>query len=169
MYQSLLETHRRGMNRRTLNFCFRCGGFHVLPPTSTYLRTTCKKLIDNWYVGNKREKIPLLQILSALNVVYLGTPGNRNAGKLKLRQMRCLMPTLGKYEKKEIKYLSNKALWTSEYVKIMWEKIGEKDLISKFDGQNGNGEMSWKTMYKNMLKAKVLIQGWIKGNSPFVT
>ena len=41
---------------------------------------------------------------------------------------------------------SNKDLCTSEYTKRMWEKIGEKYLISKFGGQNWNAEMSWKTL-----------------------
>ena len=55
--------------------------------------------------------------------------------------------------------MSNKDLWTSEYMKRMWEKIGDKYLISKFGGQNRNVDMSWEKLYKKMLKVKLLIQG----------
>ena len=55
--------------------------------------------------------------------------------------------------------MSNKDLWTSEYMKRMWEKIGEKYLISKFGGQNRNVDMSWEKLYNKMLKVKLLIQG----------
>ena len=78
---------------------------------------TCKKLIDNWYVGNKIEKIPQLELLSALHVAHMGTPGNWNDGKVNLRQMICVMETFEKYAKKENCYLRNKDLWTSEYKK----------------------------------------------------
>ena len=55
--------------------------------------------------------------------------------------------------------MRDKNLWTSEYTKRMWKKIGEKYLISKFGGQNRNAEMSCKTLYNKIMKAKVLIQG----------
>ena len=73
----------------------------MLRPTWTFPIITCKQLIDNWYVGNKREKIPLLELLSALHVAQLVTPGYRNAGKVNLIQMRSVMATLEKYVKKE--------------------------------------------------------------------
>ena len=79
------------------------------------------------------------------------------------------MATLEKYAKKENLYLSDKNLWTSEYTKRMWEKIGEKYLISKFGGKNRNAEMSWKTLYNIMIISKVLIQGYIEANPPFLT
>ena len=78
-------------------------------------------------------------------MAHLGTPGNWNSGKVKLRQMRCVMATLEKYAKKENLYLSDNNLWTSEYTKRMWEKIGEKYLIYELGGQNRNAGMSWKT------------------------
>ena len=73
--------------------------FQVLPPTWTFPIMTCKQLIDNWYLGNKRENIPLLEVLSALHVAHLVTTGNHNAGKVKLRYMRCVMATLEKYSR----------------------------------------------------------------------
>ena len=113
---------------------FHRGILQVLPPMWEFAIMTCKKLIGNQYVGNKIEKFPPLEVLSALHVAHLGNPGNQNSGKVKLRNMRCVMATLEKYAKKGNWYLIRKGLWTSEYTKIVWEKIGEKYLISKFGG-----------------------------------
>ena len=89
---------------------FNHGRFQVISPTWKFLRMTCKQLIDNWYVGNQKEKIPRFELLSTLHVAHLGTPGNHNSGKVKLIQMRCVMTTLEKYENKESCYLRNKGL-----------------------------------------------------------
>ena len=131
----------------------------VLRPTLTFPIITCKQLIDNWYLGNKRKNIPLLGFLSALHVTHLVTTVNQNAGKVKLRYMRCVMATLEKYSKKENSYLREEDLWTNEYMKRMWGKIGEKYIISRFDGKNRNSEISCKVLYNNIPKLKVLIQG----------
>ena len=56
---------------------------------------------------------------------HLGTPGNRNYGEVKLRQMICVMATLEKYSIKENFYLRDKYFCTSEYMKRMWENMGE--------------------------------------------
>ena len=61
---------------------------------------TYKQLIDNWYVGNKREKIPLLELLITLHVEHLGTPVNRDDGKFNLIYMISVMATLEIYVKK---------------------------------------------------------------------
>ena len=132
MDQMWRATQRRVMKRRTLTMGFHHGRLQVLPPT----------LIYNWHVGNNRDKILPSEPLSAFNVSHLGTRVKWNAGKSKLRQMRCVMATLEKYARKENCYLSDKYLWTSEYTKMMREKIGEKYLISKFGGQNRITEMS---------------------------
>ena len=124
--------------------------FPVLRPTLTFPIITCKQLIDNWYLGNKREKIPPLEVLIALHVAHLVTTVNQNAGKVKLRQMRCVMATLEKYSKKENSYLREEDLWTNEYMKRMWGKIGEKYIISKCCGQNWNADISWKALYNKI-------------------
>ena len=80
---------------------FHRGRLQVLPPTWTFPRMTGKQLIDNWYFGNKREKIPLLELLITLHVAHLGTPGNMRDGKVNLRQMICVMATLERYSNKE--------------------------------------------------------------------
>ena len=106
----------------------------MLPPTWTFLIIICKQLIDTWYLGNNRENIPPLEVLSALHVAHLVTTVNRNSGKLKLRQMRCVMSALEKYANKENSYFSEEDFSTSEYMKRMWGNIGEKYLISKCCG-----------------------------------
>ena len=63
---------------------FNHGRLWVFHPTWTFPIMTYKQLIDNWYVENKREKIPLLEVLSAFHVAHLVTPGNRNSGKSKI-------------------------------------------------------------------------------------
>ena len=128
------------------------GHFLVLSPMWTFAIIKCKQLIDTWYLENKRENIPLLEVLSALHVAHLVTTGNHNSGKVKLRYMRCVMATLETYSKKENSYLREEDLWTNEYMKRMWGKIGEKYIISRFGVQNWNADISWKVMYNNIPK-----------------
>ena len=83
MDQRRRATQRRVMNMRTLTVGFHHGCLQVIPPSRTFPRMTCKQLIDNWFVGNKIEKIPPLELLSALHVAHLGAPRNQNYGKVK--------------------------------------------------------------------------------------
>ena len=101
MDQRRRETYRRVMNRSYLTIVFHQVSLQVIPPTCIFPIITCKQLVNNWYVGNNREKIPPLEVLSALYLAHLGNPGDRNSRKLKLIQMRCVMVTLDKYAKKE--------------------------------------------------------------------
>ena len=36
----------------------------------------------------------------------------------------------------------------------MWEKVGTKYIGAKFGGKNRNAELSWKTLFNKMMKAK---------------
>ena len=36
----------------------------------------------------------------------------------------------------------------------MWEKVGTKYIGARFGGKNRNAELSWKTLYNKMMKAK---------------
>ena len=101
MYQRRRATHRRVMNKRTLTMGFHHGFLQVFPPTWKLQRMTRKQLIDNWYVGNKIENIPPLELLSALHVSHLVDPVNRISGKANLIQMRRVMETLKKYANKD--------------------------------------------------------------------
>ena len=48
----------------------------------------------------------------------------------------------------------NPAKWTPEYTTKIWEAVGGKYINSRFRG-NHTVEMSWKTLYNKMQKAKV--------------
>ena len=119
MDQSHRATQKRVLKRNTLTILFHNGSLQVLPPKWKFQIMPCKQLIDNWCVENKRGKIPLLEVLSALYVAHLGTLGNWNTGELNPRHMICVMTTLMKYSNEENFYLIDKNLWTSEYTKSM--------------------------------------------------
>ena len=51
-------------------------------------------------------------------------------------------------------YEADKGKWASEYTRIMWKKVGTKYIGAKFGGKNRNAELSWKTLFNKMMKAK---------------
>ena len=79
---------------------FHHGRLRVLHPTWTFPIMTYKQLIDNWYVENRIEKIPLLELLITLHVEHLVNPVNRDDGKFNLIYMISVMATLEIYVKK---------------------------------------------------------------------
>ena len=40
-------------------------------------------------------------------------------------------------------------------MKLLWEKVGDKNLLSEFGGINQNAEMSWKMLYNKMVLEKL--------------
>ena len=74
-----------------------------------------KQLVDNWYIGNKKESIRSQKLLQPLHVQYLGTPRNKNAGRVKLRQMKCVMNQVEAYTRIEGIYEGDPLKWSSEY------------------------------------------------------
>ena len=77
------------------------GKLQVLPPRWQCPKMNTKRLMDNWYVGNAREKIPPIGLLTYHNVVHLVTVKNPNLGKVKLRQMCLAMSLIERYAKFE--------------------------------------------------------------------
>ena len=130
------------------------GKLQALPPWWQFPKMNAKQLMDNWYVGNTREKIPPLGMLSHQDVAHLGSAKTPNLGKVKLRQMRLVMSLIERYARIENCYEADKGKWTSEYTRIMWEKVGTKYIGAKFGGKNRNAELSWKTLFNKMMKAK---------------
>ena len=102
-----------------------------------------KHLIKNWYIGNHREKFPPLSLLDAKYV------GRILAWKTKLIQTKVLMPMIDRFSKMEGVYKVRER-WYLTYMKLLWEKVGDKHLINDFGGGNRNAEMSCKTLYNNM-------------------
>ena len=42
-----------------------------------------KHLVDNWYVGNNKERVQPLKLLEPLHVQRIGTGANKNTGQAK--------------------------------------------------------------------------------------
>jgi len=157
--QGIVERKRRStakkiMSQRKLTMGYHHGKLQVLPPLWNFPKMNAKQLIDNWYVGNVREKIPPYALLSHHNVAHLGSVNTPNLGKTKLRQMRLVMTLIERYARIERCYEEDKNKWTTEYARVIWEKIGAKYIGAKFGGTNRNAELSWKTLYNKMMKAK---------------
>ena len=71
------------LSSRRLRMGYHHGCLQVLPPKWQFPKMTIKQLVDNWYIGNKKESIPPLKLLEPLHVQHLGTQANKNAGRVK--------------------------------------------------------------------------------------
>ena len=141
---------KRIMAKRQLTMGYHHGKLQVLPPCWEFPKMNIKQLIDNWYVGNLREQIPALVLLTHHDVAHLGR--SKSTGKVKLRQMRLVMSQIERYARMENCYESDKSKWTAEYTRILWEKVGTKYIGAEFGGKNRNAELSWKTLFNKMQK-----------------
>ena len=101
------------LSSRRLRMGYHHGRLQVLPPTWTFPKMNVQQLVSNWYVGNKKEAIPPLKLLEPLHVQHISTPANRNAGRVKIRQMKCVMTQIEAYAKTENIYESNPDKWTT--------------------------------------------------------
>ena len=142
------------LSSRRLRMGYHNGRLQVLPPKWTFPTMNIKQLVDNWYVGSKKHCVPPLKLLEPLHVQHLGTTHNKNHGRVKLRQMKMIMTKFEEYATTEGVYDGNPAKWTSEYCTKLWEAVGDKYINSRFRG-NRTVEMSWKTLYNKMQKAKM--------------
>mmetsp|Transcript_15139 Transcript_15139/g.14612 ORF Transcript_15139/g.14612 Transcript_15139/m.14612 type:complete len:95 (+) Transcript_15139:150-434(+) len=84
-------------------------GFHsrclqVLPVKWTFPKMNVNQLIDNWFVGNRKESMLLLKLLEPLYVQHLGTTSNTNTSRIKLRQMKYVMKLIEECAKSEEVY-----------------------------------------------------------------
>ena len=144
------------LSSRRLKMGYHNGRLQVLPPKWTFPKMNVKQLVDNWYVGSKKHCVPPLKLLEPLHVQHLGTSKNKNQGRAKLRQMKLIMSKIEEYATIEGVYDGNPAKWTSEYCTKLWENVGSKYINSIYRG-NRTVEMSWKTLYNKMQKAKVFV------------
>ena len=96
------------MKNRQLTMIFHHGKLQVLPPRWKFPKMDAKKLMDNWYVGNAREHIPPLSLLTHQNVAHLGSAKTPNLGKVKLRQMLLVMSLIEGYARIEQCYQADK-------------------------------------------------------------
>ena len=84
------------MAKRQLTMGSYHGKLQVLPPLWKFSKMN-GKLIDSWYVGDERDMIPTLALLTHHEVSHLGGIYNLNLGKVKLRQIRLAMSLVGTY------------------------------------------------------------------------
>ena len=110
--------------------------------------------MNNWYVGNAREHISPLTLLTHHNIAHLCSVKTPNLAKVKLRQMRIVMSLIEHYARIESCYEVDKIKRASEYTRLMWETVGTKYIGAKFGGKNRNIELSWKTLFNKMMKSK---------------
>ena len=83
--------------KRKLTVGFHHGRLQVVPVYWTFTNMTIKQLIDNWFIGNEREKIPPFSVLQFNHVAHIKTAKSAMSGKSKLRQMRSVMKVVKKY------------------------------------------------------------------------
>ena len=67
------EREREIVNKRRLTLGLNNGMLKVFPPLWEFPKMTLKKLIENWYVGNQREKVLTLAFLDAKYVCHIAT------------------------------------------------------------------------------------------------
>ena len=72
------------LSSRRLRMGYHHGRLQVISPTWTFPKMSVKQLVDNWYVGNKKESVPPLKLLDPLHVQYIGTGVSKNAGQARL-------------------------------------------------------------------------------------
>ena len=123
-------------------------------PSMGFPKMTAKQLIDNWYVGDKKSGVPPFYYLTANHVEHLGTKKNKGPERMKLRQMKSVMKVVERLirEKGCFRDRGGKK-WNTEYAKVVWETVSPI-ILRKYGPKNREAEMSWKTVYNNMSKAK---------------
>ena len=119
------------MKKSCFTLEFHNGVLQWLPPLLAFLKMTVNHLIENWYIGNQREKVPPLALLDAKYV------GHIVAGKTNLIEMKCVIQMLDMFTKIEDIY-KGKEGWDLTYMKLLWEKFGDKHLMNCFGGGNKN-------------------------------
>ena len=154
--QAKIQRSRDVMKKRQLTMGYHSGRLQVLPVHWRFPKMTSKQLIENWFVGNKKDKIPPFALLNYQHVAHIATNKDKKAGKNQLRIMRSFMKVVQKYAKEEHCWSDKKTDWNIEYTTKMWNKIGQKHIISKFGGKR-KGELSWKTTYNKMVKENAFV------------
>ena len=72
------------LKKRKLTVGFHHGRLQVVPVSWKFPNMTIKQLIDNWFIGNEREKIPPFAVLHFNHVAHIKTAKSARSGKSKL-------------------------------------------------------------------------------------
>jgi hypothetical protein len=146
------ERGEGAVKRRRLTVGFHHGKLQILPPHWNFPNMTIRQLIENWFVGNVREKVPPYALLKGNHVAHIKTEKNKKAGQIKLRMMRLVMSNVIEHAKSEGCWAENKQDWTIEFTARMWERIGVKYIHALYTPGARKAESSWKSVYNAMVK-----------------
>ena len=166
--QIIREKTRCQLKRRKLTLGLHHGKLNPLPSTWTFpKKMSVIHLINMWLLGNKKENVPPLKLLSSRNVDHLKSgPGNLSKMKQVLLQVESFGRERGLWQSNNV--------WNGERVTKLWSGIwkdldqylrtesssNRNDVASaKMRDKSRKGQVSWRTCYNNMQK-----KGIFKGN-----
>jgi hypothetical protein len=121
----------------------------TLPPGFQFPKSlTCEQLVTNWFIGNgEKNIIPYCRLRpSELRQV-------KNGG-ITHRKMRRFMAAIERYGRIEGKWVEQFNKWTPQSVSLLWNCISQKYIFRRYS-KTRTGTISWKSIYNNMLNAKV--------------
>ena len=116
-----------------------------------------KQFIDNCYVGDKKAGVPPFYYLTEKHVEHLGTQKNKGLGRMNLRQMKSVMKFVERLSREQGCFRDRDGKnWNTKYAKVIWETVSPI-ILRKYGPKNREAEMSWKTAYNNMSKARAFV------------
>ena len=72
------------LKKRKLTVGFHHGRLQVVPVYWTFPNITIKQLIENWFIGDEREKILPFSVLQFNRIAHIKTAKSERSGKSKL-------------------------------------------------------------------------------------
>ena len=157
----LRDQTRSQLKRRQIKVGYHHGKLNPLPSTWKFPRgLPIINLITLWIIGNKRENIPPLRLLTAANVEHL-KQGRNNLSKMKqvMIQIKKFGVNKGMWE--------NEGNWNGEKITALWSVIWEDlDPYLRTEGKcssgtdlakSRKGQISWRTCYNNMQKKSLFV------------
>ena len=70
---------------------------HILPPLLHFTNMMCKKLLENWLIGNNRDNIHTYCLMHNDNIRHVKTKKCNNYGNYKLRRIKVFMKVINKH------------------------------------------------------------------------
>ena len=129
------------LEKRRLTVGFHHGHLQVVPVYWTFPNMTIKQLVDNWFIGNEREKITPFAVLQFNNIAHIKTSKSARSRKSKLRQMRSVMKVVKKCAIQEGCWSDDKSKWDVQFTFNLWNKIRENYITALYGGEKQNAEI----------------------------
>jgi hypothetical protein len=136
------------INRRHYKVGLVGSSLTTLPPGFQFPKLTCEQLVTNWFIGNgEKNIIPYCRLRpSDLRHVKNGVSTHR--------KMRRFMAAIERYGRIEGTWIEQFNKWTPHSVSLMWNSISHKYIFRRYS-KTRTATIIWKSIYNNMLKAKV--------------